>query len=66
MSAVGTLLLTARMTRNDPPRKPPIWGIRLVSIAQIAASGASGTLKISPTVSTNRPISAATVSDPPK
>ena len=50
MSAVGTPWVTARSTKNDPPRNPPTCGIRSVSIAQTAANGASGTPSNRPSV----------------
>ena len=66
MSAVGTPSVRANSTRNEPPRNPPICGIKSVSIAQIAASGMSGIPSSNPSASTYRPIRMATVIDPPK
>ena len=65
MIAVGTLSVSARATKTTPPRAPPTCGMRSVSIAHTAASGASGTPRTSPTASTNSPIITATVNEPP-
>ena len=64
--AVVTPCVEARSTRKAPPRKPPTWGMRSVSMAQIAASGISGIPSTSPSASTYRPIVTATVIEPPK
>ena len=66
MRAGTTPWVRARMVTNEVPRNPPIWGIRLTTAYQTAATGASGTPTTSPTMRTQVPPMQATSSDPAK
>ena len=66
MTAVTGLSVRASRTKNAPPRKPPICGMKLVSIDQIPAMGASGTPRTRPAVRMTSPFSTATRSEPAK
>ena len=56
----------ASSTKKLPPRNPPIWGIRLVSVVHRPATGDRGTPSNRPTDSTMMPASTATNSEPAK
>ena len=47
-AAVTGLSVRASSTKNEPPRNPPIWGMKFVSVDQSAAMGASGTPRSEP------------------
>ena len=66
ITPLSGLAVKASSTKNDPPRKPPIWGMRLVIAAQMPASGASGIPRIRPDVRITVPFNSATVIEPAK
>ena len=49
MAPVSALSVSARITNTDPPRNPPICGMRFVIMTQAAASTISGTPSTRPT-----------------
>ena len=48
ITPLSGLALKASSTKNEPPRNPPICGMRFVIAAQMPASGASGMPRMSP------------------